>query len=368
MFRSTSGSGGGGAGIREVAAFLLDHSSFSGVPPTAMVKILSPVNLLPWKAASIQQYVQHEFDAGDLGPSRFSISSVHRIGILDVRMLNIDRHAGNILVKMASFSDGGYGGGNCELVPIDHGLCLPEQIDDPYFEWLHWPQSSVPFSENELEYIRSLDPLKDAELLRSELPMLAEDSIRVLMLCTIFLKSAAAAGLCLAEIGDMMTREFCCMEEGFSHLESICRQAGAIVRWSEEGAGETAGMFQFNMEIGSCSGGSGHEESNVPLVEVPPLLERKPPKVPKKKAMMPTTSRGGSTNGRGGEAEAAAPLIKSMSFGCVSRISKEGYMLFKGMTEEEWWLFLAAFEEILPAAFEGRKKKQQPRTATSCSF
>jgi hypothetical protein len=26
-----------------------------------------------------------------------------------------------------------------ELVPIDHGFCLPESLDPPYLEWLHWP-------------------------------------------------------------------------------------------------------------------------------------------------------------------------------------------------------------------------------------
>ncbi|XP_066164168.1 uncharacterized protein [Oryza sativa Japonica Group] len=35
----------------------------------------------------------------ELGPSRFSVASVHRVGILDVCLLNIDRHADNILVK-----------------------------------------------------------------------------------------------------------------------------------------------------------------------------------------------------------------------------------------------------------------------------
>jgi len=24
------------------------------------------------------------------------------------------------------------------LIPIDHGFCLPEALEPPYFEWLHW--------------------------------------------------------------------------------------------------------------------------------------------------------------------------------------------------------------------------------------
>ena len=29
-----------------------------------------------------------------------------------------------------------------ELVPIDHGFCLPEALEAPFFEWLYWGQAS----------------------------------------------------------------------------------------------------------------------------------------------------------------------------------------------------------------------------------
>ncbi|WVZ71647.1 hypothetical protein U9M48_020214 [Paspalum notatum var. saurae] len=213
--------------LREVAAFLLDHDGFACVEPTALIRISRPA--MPTTMASIQRFVAHEYDAGELGPSRFSVASVHRVGILDVRLLNIDRHAGNILVKnppSRRLADSGSVQQPLDLVPIDHGLCLPEQLDDPYFEWLHWPQSSLPFSDDELAYVASLDPFKDAETLRAELPSLREPAIRILTLCTVFLKRAAAAGLCLADIGDMMTREFTAQqEEGLSTLEALCKQA-----------------------------------------------------------------------------------------------------------------------------------------------
>ena len=32
--------------------------------------------------------------------------------------------------------------GSLGLAPIDHGFCLPEALEPPYFEWLHWPQVS----------------------------------------------------------------------------------------------------------------------------------------------------------------------------------------------------------------------------------
>ena len=30
-----------------------------------------------------------------------------------------------------------------ELVPIDHGFCLPEALEAPFFEWLYWGQASA---------------------------------------------------------------------------------------------------------------------------------------------------------------------------------------------------------------------------------
>ncbi|XXG47484.1 hypothetical protein AAC387_Pa02g2122 [Persea americana] len=50
-------------------------------------------------------------------------------------------------------------------------LCLPECLEDPYFEWVHWPQASIPFSKDELEYIANLDPFKDSDMFRMELSM-----------------------------------------------------------------------------------------------------------------------------------------------------------------------------------------------------
>lgn len=224
---ASNGDGGGyesEAVLREVAAFLLDHGGFASVSPTALIRISRP-DMDTTTMASIQRFVAHSHDAGELGPSRFSATSVHRVGILDVRLLNIDRHAGNILVK--NDTTGTDWAAPLELVPIDHGLCLPERLEDPYFEWLHWPQASMPFSAEELRYIASLDAPRDAELLREELPALTEPAIRILTLCTVFLQRAAAAGLCLADIGDMMTREFSSAEEGVSvsELEALCNKA-----------------------------------------------------------------------------------------------------------------------------------------------
>eukprot|EP00249_Psilotum_nudum_P023564 c28924_g2_i1 orf=423-2510(+) len=238
----------GETGIREVAAYLLDHHNFARVPPTALVKathtifhvnVSSPGSLASGKAqpmakiGSFQQYVHHDYDASEHGTSRFSVSAVHRIGILDVRIFNTDRHAGNILVRRLDADEmkdvhslsSLQVDDPVDLIPIDHGLCLPEALEDPYFEWLHWPQASLPFSEEELDYIKNLDAAKDAELLQAMLPMLREACLRVLVLSTTFLQQAATAGLCLAEIGTMMTRDLCVVDEELSELEVACMLA-----------------------------------------------------------------------------------------------------------------------------------------------
>lgn len=230
----------GETGVREVAAYLLDHENFAKVPPTALVKITHHVfhvnsttsahgkpRLPVTKLASCQEFVCHDFDANELGCSGFSVAAVHRIGLLDIRIFNTDRHAGNILVKKMDMP-GTWGrscmhvNNNLELVPIDHGLCLPEFLEDPYFEWLHWPQASLAFSDEELDYIRQLDAKKDADMLRTELPMLRAACLRVLILSTTFLKIAAASGFCLAEIGALMSRDG--LEE-VSQLEIFCLKA-----------------------------------------------------------------------------------------------------------------------------------------------
>ena len=57
-----------------------------------------------------------------------------------------------MLVRRPRGSSTGSGGGGLarlaearlELCPIDHGFCLPEGLEPPYFEWLHWPQVRFP--------------------------------------------------------------------------------------------------------------------------------------------------------------------------------------------------------------------------------
>ncbi|CAM8880366.1 unnamed protein product [Rhodiola kirilowii] len=395
----------GETGVREVAAYLLDHDSFAGVPSTALVKfsnvqfhVSDPEASLtpPCKVASLQRYVEHDFDAGELGASSFSVASVHRIGILDVRILNLDRHTGNLLVKKCEQENQVVGA--IELVPIDHGFCLPEWLDDPYFEWLHWPQAALPFSEMEAEYISNLDPLKDAEMLRTELPSIRESCIRIMILCTIFLKRAASAGLCLADIGIMMSREISGGEEKPSVLEKVCAEANACnsklsfdsddrseCPEADENDDNETEMFSFENE--------SDLSSSAPVLDFPCVSDNlivygKPPKVPRFSSakslnkcpdyeLPPLQEKDDYSiilNSMDDDSPAdnhnMAFVTRSKSFAIKSHTNECEGISFEDLSECEWNSFLIAFEELLPEVFEetrgtGLKKN---RLGTSCEF
>ncbi|XP_021749121.1 phosphatidylinositol 4-kinase gamma 8-like [Chenopodium quinoa] len=369
----------GETGIRELAAYLLDHDGFAGVPPTALVKFshvnfhvndLAPISSPRYKIASLQRFVEHDSDAGDVSPSGFSVSSVHHIGILDIRLLNIDRHSGNILVKKYELDKHSLGA--AELIPIDHGLCLPEWLDDPYFEWLHWPQASIPFSDVEIDYLSNLNPFEDARLLCTQLPRLNESSIRVLVVCTIFLKRATAAGLCLGDIGEMMTQDCHGGEETMSVLERICGRAedavSLLTKDVEKIVENESSMFLFDEECEEEIPKSMSKHYNKALqtqfstIGKPPLAPLQPHFVKefssdndKKLCSLIEHGHCQSVGMDVNETRKAGHLVKSISFAVPSRKSEIEGISFKKLDQEEWELFLEIFERLLPEVFEERK-------------
>ncbi|KAL0309352.1 UNVERIFIED_CONTAM: Phosphatidylinositol 4-kinase gamma 4 [Sesamum radiatum] len=193
----------GEGGIRECAVYILDHPKtghrsftgelrgFAGVPPTVYVRCL------------------HE------GFNHPGVKEVHKIAVLDMRLVNADRHAGNILISKGA-------DGQTVLIPIDHGYCLPFSFEDCTFEWLYWPQACQHFTVDTIEYIRSLDAEEDIALLRFygwDLPL---ECARVLRISTMLLKKGVEKGLTPFAIGNMMCRENVRKE---SVIEEIVREA-----------------------------------------------------------------------------------------------------------------------------------------------
>jgi len=179
---------------REFAAYLLDKDHFAGVPETELVELeLNGVN----KMGSLQRFVDNDGASWDIGPSKFPIREVHKIGVLDLRLYNTDRHGGNILFKTKE-------DGTKELIPIDHGLSLPPNFEHAWFEWITWPQAKVPFDKETLDYIDHLDIEHDVQLLRSL--GIREECIQTMVISSTLLKKGAAAGLTLFQIATLASR------------------------------------------------------------------------------------------------------------------------------------------------------------------
>jgi hypothetical protein len=136
---------------RERAAYLVSRKLGDfGVPATIIKTISHPRLGNGKKIGSLQRFVPLSTDMSDLGPSGIPAEQVHKIGCLDILLFNVDRHEGNILLKHNI-------GDSSELVPIDHGLCLPEIVSREqganmellqgmFFAWQTWPQARAPFS------------------------------------------------------------------------------------------------------------------------------------------------------------------------------------------------------------------------------
>ena len=233
---------------RELAAFAIDHQGFAGVPPTDIAKVRSPsffsvgatnVGRYGYKIGSVQSYVRSECSAEEMGYSKFDVEDVMRIAILDVRICNLDRHAGNILVtrfapyqstrdQFADLSEEHQAASsapstsnnfvlksntpspsnsNYRLVPIDHGFCLPHilQLSDATFTWLTWPQVKQPLSEELKDYVKNLDADKDCEKIRQLVgAAIPETCLLSLKVCTNLLKIGIEKEKSLFEIASLM--------------------------------------------------------------------------------------------------------------------------------------------------------------------
>lgn len=97
----------------------------------------------------------------------FSKDEIHKIAILDIRLMNLDRNECNILVQTKV--DKKTGKRVKKLIPIDHGLCIPDNLAVCSFDlcWLGYDQAQEPFSKKSLHYIESIDVKNDIKILES---------------------------------------------------------------------------------------------------------------------------------------------------------------------------------------------------------
>jgi len=180
------------------------YGGFAGVPHTELVKIPSSYLLSSdgpdcgdLKEGSLQVFIESDGSASEVGPSLFPTKQVHKIGILDVVILNSDRHEGNLLFKQQE-------NGTYQLFPIDHGYSLPTCLGKSWFDWLNWPQSKQPFDEEHLSLIANMNVQANSLLLRNL--GIQEESILMSQISTTLLKKCAANGMNLYQIGSLVSR------------------------------------------------------------------------------------------------------------------------------------------------------------------
>ncbi|KAL9256679.1 Phosphatidylinositol 4-kinase gamma 4-like protein [Drosera capensis] len=232
----------GEGAFREAAAYILDHPrkgrrgilgddlGFAGVPPTGLVRCLhrgfNHPGELTVKIGSLQKFMKSNGSCEDIGSNAFPVDEVHKISVLDMRLVNADRHAGNILWHKDGES------GKTVLIPIDHGYCLPESFEDCTFDWLYWPQARLPYSAETVDYIKSLDAEEDIALLKFYGWNLPLQCAHILRISTMLLKKGVERGMTPFAIGNIMCRETLNKE---SVIEEIVQEAlGSVLLGSAE--------------------------------------------------------------------------------------------------------------------------------------
>lgn len=288
--------------IRETASYILDFGNFCNVPPTTIVHCEHDTfhyrhnqrgekPTFP-KLGSLQKFVAASETFEDISPSKVGVLELQKIALLDMRLLNCDRNASNILlvrkpiishsssnshrhhgnhaskgrrsesltsssedaadVEEVDFqefldqgdsddyyfrrtgttpvggttpsrsstaaesrnngSSGGSGSANrfsdaYDLIPIDHGYCLPTklQIDEFDWAWYYTPHVAAPVAPEIKEYMQSLD----IDALLSDLTRqiaLPDDTLFLLRLTHQLLVEGINAGLTLRDIASLIAR------------------------------------------------------------------------------------------------------------------------------------------------------------------
>jgi hypothetical protein len=103
-------------------------------------------------------------DQGDF--SHIDARDLQFMAVLDIRLCNVDRHLGNILVNYTDRSS------KWEITAIDHGYCLPDfsGLCDVHFDWARWPQAQAPVHPVVAGYITQLNADDDLDLLMRRVP------------------------------------------------------------------------------------------------------------------------------------------------------------------------------------------------------
>eukprot|EP00656_Telonema_subtile_P028802 TRINITY_DN3143_c0_g1_i2.p1 TRINITY_DN3143_c0_g1~~TRINITY_DN3143_c0_g1_i2.p1 ORF type:complete len:593 (-),score=86.63 TRINITY_DN3143_c0_g1_i2:39-1817(-) len=230
---SRNGFGENSGYVREVAAYKLDHKAWVGVPPTIAYSLTVEGQAVE---GSVQSFIDHnhsadEDDARNPGGwrdhHRYPEHQVHKVGVLDIRLFNTDRHGGNLLVREQD--------DEVVLVPIDHGLCLPDyrHLEMPTQPvWFLWEQATLPFNDDVVQYVEGLSLEEDVEILEKE--GLEPESIVTFRLVHTLLQGAVVgmSPCCytLRDLGELV-------------VQNMVDRPSIFQSWVQQGIAEEAGGF-----------------------------------------------------------------------------------------------------------------------------
>eukprot|EP01065_Artemidia_motanka_P043115 TRINITY_DN5928_c0_g4_i1.p1 TRINITY_DN5928_c0_g4~~TRINITY_DN5928_c0_g4_i1.p1 ORF type:complete len:466 (+),score=73.89 TRINITY_DN5928_c0_g4_i1:136-1533(+) len=188
---------------RERAAFVAD-GGFAGVPETDVVEI--PGRLIGRSSnapviGSIQRFVRTAGESWDFLPGKFPAAAVRRIALLDLVILNCDRHGGNILVQQSE------NGAVTGLVPIDHGLVYPASLADLEFEWIMWPQAKTEIDAEEAAWVARLPP--PAECVRQlRTAGIEPEAAELAAAAALAVKTGVGLGMTVRELAECWRRPY----------------------------------------------------------------------------------------------------------------------------------------------------------------
>jgi len=190
--------------LREVLAYQMEPSL---VPETFIAEVKHTMFSSP-KVGSFQKFVENAESTEEYGPSFYSTEDIHRIALLDIRIVNCDRNGENILVRREN--------NKCHLIPIDHAFSLPAYTSFDnlhHFEWMNFRQSKLPMSQEMKDLIHNVDIEKDITLARSM--GIQRESIISMQIAHLILMKGVACNKSFYDIG-----KFMCSPE----LHALCKR------------------------------------------------------------------------------------------------------------------------------------------------
>jgi len=269
--------------LREVAAYIMDYNGFCKVPPTTLVHCEHPSFHHPSskvhggkgepfpKLGSLQKFIHAKDTFDDIGYGLLNDFEIQKIALFDMRVLNCDRNGANMLVLHKQPC---YGDSDCdengdddmcavspvnhyELVPIDHGYCMPSRLKISSWDWAWYTCSQIsnPVLPEIVDYLHSIDIddlLKKIKMQAS----ISDDCVFLLEIVHHLLVKGIEDGLTLKDIATLIARD--------GDDETMPSRLESLINEAEENAYRAIESRGFRSKV--------HTPSRLSQMDAPPNL------------------------------------------------------------------------------------------------